>query len=133
LPRLDRYLLALRASRAGHLVTVAEIIEALWPASAPVSARNRVQSLVVALRRRLPDGGLLTALALHRHLGDRHDQADTLTHLGDTHHATGDHNAASGAWRQALDILTDLDHADADAVRAKLDLSGAGGGTPDRS
>jgi DNA-binding SARP family transcriptional activator/tetratricopeptide (TPR) repeat protein len=60
LPRLDRYLLALLASRSGHLVTVDEIIQALWPSSPPASARNRVQSLVAGLRHRLSASEIIT-------------------------------------------------------------------------
>jgi DNA-binding SARP family transcriptional activator len=60
------------------------------------------------------------ALALFRESGDRHLEATILTHLGDVQHATGEHDAARKTWRQALDILTDLDHSDADAVRAKV-------------
>ena len=60
LPRLDRYLLALLASRGGHPVTVDEITHALWPAAAPASARNRVHSLVAALRRRLSSQAIVT-------------------------------------------------------------------------
>ena len=55
------------------------------------------------------------ALDLFRDLGDRYDEADTLTHLGDTHHAAGDPDAARDAWQQALTILDELDHPDADA------------------
>jgi tetratricopeptide (TPR) repeat protein len=60
------------------------------------------------------------ALTLFRDLGDRYYEADTLTHLGDTHHAAGHPDQARTAWAAALDILTDLDHPDADTVRAKL-------------
>ena len=52
-------------------------------------------------------------------------QALTLTHLGDANLAAGDASAARDAWRQALVILDDLQHPDADEVRAKLrDLAG---------
>jgi tetratricopeptide (TPR) repeat protein len=60
------------------------------------------------------------ALDLYRDLGDRYDEAETLTSLGETHHAAGDPNAARDAWRHALIILDDLDHPDADHVRARL-------------
>jgi tetratricopeptide (TPR) repeat protein len=60
------------------------------------------------------------ALTLLRDLGDRYDEADTLTRLGDTHHATGNHHAAHDAWQQALTTLNELNHPDADKVRAKL-------------
>jgi hypothetical protein len=57
---------------------------------------------------------------LFRDLGDRYGEADTLTHLAETHHATGNPQAACGAWQQALTILDDLDHPNAEQVRAKL-------------
>jgi tetratricopeptide (TPR) repeat protein len=58
---------------------------------------------------------------LYRQVGDRYYVAEGLTRLGEIHEAAGDPRAAADAWRQALDILTDLDHPDADEVRAKLD------------
>jgi tetratricopeptide (TPR) repeat protein len=60
------------------------------------------------------------ALDLFRDLGNRYHEAATLTHLGDTHHAIGDPAAARDAWQQALAILDQLDHPDAEQVRAKL-------------
>ncbi|HEY3870030.1 MAG TPA: BTAD domain-containing putative transcriptional regulator [Actinocrinis sp.] len=56
-------------------------------------------------------------------------QTLTLTHLGDAHLAAGDPGAAREAWRQALSILDDLQHPDADKVRGKLSgLAGGGAG-----
>jgi DNA-binding SARP family transcriptional activator len=60
------------------------------------------------------------ALALSRELGARYDEADILHQLGDIHHATGDLTAATAAWAEGLAILDDLDHPDADRLRAKL-------------
>jgi tetratricopeptide (TPR) repeat protein len=60
------------------------------------------------------------ALRLFRDLGDRVNEAETLTNLGDTRHADGDQQQAQDAWQQALDILDDLHHPDAGHVRAKL-------------
>jgi DNA-binding SARP family transcriptional activator len=60
------------------------------------------------------------ALALFWDLRDRYQQADVMTRLGDTHHAAGDPDAARHAWRDALTILEQLDHAAADTVRTKL-------------
>jgi tetratricopeptide (TPR) repeat protein len=60
------------------------------------------------------------ALSLHRESGDRLGEADTLTHLGDTRHAAGELAQAREAWQQALAILEDLQHPNADKVRAKL-------------
>jgi DNA-binding SARP family transcriptional activator len=60
------------------------------------------------------------AIELFRHLGDRYHEAVVLANLGDAHHADGDIDSAHRTWTQALRILTDLGHADADRVRAKL-------------
>ncbi len=60
------------------------------------------------------------ALPLLQEHGMRYFEADALSHLGDAHRASGDHPAARAAWTRALDIFTDLDHPDAEAVRTKL-------------
>ncbi|HWM04677.1 MAG TPA: BTAD domain-containing putative transcriptional regulator [Actinophytocola sp.] len=60
------------------------------------------------------------AITLHHTAGDRHDEANVLAHLGDTHATAGDPDRAREAWSQALTILTDLDHPDADRLRATL-------------
>lgn len=48
------------------------------------------------------------------------EEAGTLTRTGDTHHAMGDHDAASRVWQDALVILTELARPDADRLRARL-------------
>ncbi|HEV2376606.1 MAG TPA: BTAD domain-containing putative transcriptional regulator [Streptosporangiaceae bacterium] len=53
-------------------------------------------------------------------VADLHMRAESLTHLGDAHQAGGDTSAARHAWRQALAILDDLHHPDAERVRARL-------------
>ncbi|HZM76295.1 MAG TPA: tetratricopeptide repeat protein [Candidatus Limnocylindrales bacterium] len=60
------------------------------------------------------------AIELYRELSDRFHEADTLTHLGDAHHSAKDLDAARLAWQQALTILDELDHPDAERVRANL-------------
>ncbi|WP_181871002.1 tetratricopeptide repeat protein [Sphaerisporangium album] len=60
------------------------------------------------------------SLEHYRQGGDRYGEAETLIHLGDAHHAAGAPDAASQAWRDALVILDDLGHSDAEEVRAKL-------------
>jgi tetratricopeptide (TPR) repeat protein/transcriptional regulator with XRE-family HTH domain len=60
------------------------------------------------------------ALNLHHEAGNRYYEADTLTHLGDTHVSAGDPEQARVAWRRALEILDELDHPDAEQLRAKL-------------
>jgi tetratricopeptide (TPR) repeat protein/transcriptional regulator with XRE-family HTH domain len=59
-------------------------------------------------------------LTLVRSLGDRYQEADTLANLGGVHLATGDPGAAQDAWQRALAILVELDHPDAERVRARL-------------
>jgi DNA-binding SARP family transcriptional activator/tetratricopeptide (TPR) repeat protein len=60
------------------------------------------------------------ALDLLRESGARFDEAFTLTHLGDARHAAGELVQARDAWQQALAVLEDLQHPDADQVRARL-------------
>jgi tetratricopeptide (TPR) repeat protein len=59
-------------------------------------------------------------LTLVRYLGDRYQEADTLANLGGVHLDTGDPRAAQDAWQLALAILDELDHPDAEQVRARL-------------
>ena len=60
------------------------------------------------------------ALDLHRETDSRWGVAETLGHLGDTRHAAGNPEEARTAWEEALAILDDLHHPDADQIRAKL-------------
>ncbi|GAA2633996.1 hypothetical protein Adu01nite_56170 [Paractinoplanes durhamensis] len=60
------------------------------------------------------------AAALFRDERDQQYQAIVLSHLGDAEEAAGRPRAARDAWRNSLAILTELDHPDADEVRAKL-------------
>jgi DNA-binding SARP family transcriptional activator/tetratricopeptide (TPR) repeat protein len=60
------------------------------------------------------------AVAMYEDLGDRYQVANSLARLGDTLHAAGDHPTAHDAWNRALDILTDLEHPDAERVRARI-------------
>jgi DNA-binding SARP family transcriptional activator len=64
---------------------------------------------------------------LWRDLGDRYYVANTSTRLGDVHDDAGDYDAAYAAWQQALAILDEFGHPDADGVRARLDKLTAGG------
>jgi predicted negative regulator of RcsB-dependent stress response len=58
---------------------------------------------------------------LFRELGDRYFEATTLVYLGDIHLDAGNREEARDAWQQALIILDDLDHPDAEPVREKID------------
>jgi tetratricopeptide (TPR) repeat protein len=59
-------------------------------------------------------------LALCRQSGSLRLEAVTLTHLGEANRAEGNLRDARTAWEQALIILDDLNHPDADQVRARL-------------
>jgi DNA-binding SARP family transcriptional activator/tetratricopeptide (TPR) repeat protein len=67
------------------------------------------------------------ALDLFRGLGGRLHEALTLTRVGDTHRAGGSPEAARHSWQAAVEILVELDHPDAAAVREKLDLPSVAG------
>ncbi|GIF01371.1 ATP-binding protein [Paractinoplanes rishiriensis] len=53
---------------------------------------------------------------------DRQYIAIILDHIGDAHQAAGNHKAAREAFVESLAILTDLEHPDAESVRAKLSV-----------
>ncbi|MFC9620735.1 BTAD domain-containing putative transcriptional regulator [Streptomyces sp. NPDC056930] len=55
-----------------------------------------------------------------RRFGNRYGEADALRSLGESLRAAGDPEAAREAWRDALVILDELEHPDADVVRGLL-------------
>jgi len=65
------------------------------------------------------------SLRLCEDLGDRYGQADTLASLGDAYQALGDGGRARDAWRAALAHLVELEHPEAEDVRARLDAASA--------
>ena len=60
------------------------------------------------------------AVDLYGEIGHRWGYAETLGHLGDARQAAGDLGKARTAWEEALAVLDDLHHPDADRIRAKL-------------
>jgi tetratricopeptide (TPR) repeat protein/transcriptional regulator with XRE-family HTH domain len=60
------------------------------------------------------------ALSLYREAGDRFFEGETLTHLGDAQEAARELAQAKQARLQALAILDEIQHPDAERVRAKL-------------
>ena len=60
------------------------------------------------------------AVELTTRIGDRYHQAVALVSCGDAHQAAGDAAAARVVWQQAAEILDELRHPDAEAVRKKL-------------
>ena len=65
-------------------------------------------------------GHFESALGLCREYGDRYSEAEILIHVGDARHAAGELPQARQAWQQALAIYDDIEHPDAEKVRAKL-------------
>jgi tetratricopeptide (TPR) repeat protein len=61
-----------------------------------------------------------TALGMIEGLRPGYYQTIWLVHLGDTYHAAGEPERSRYAWQQALDILEELKHSDANQVRARL-------------
>jgi hypothetical protein len=62
----------------------------------------------------------LRAIALCRQLGNRTDEAESLTALGDSALAAGDPAAARKAWEESLFILDELRLPLGRSVRARL-------------
>jgi tetratricopeptide (TPR) repeat protein len=62
----------------------------------------------------------LQSLGECREFGHRWAEADALAHLGQAYLARGDTDMARRVWGQAIGILDDLCHPDADDIRAKL-------------
>jgi DNA-binding SARP family transcriptional activator/tetratricopeptide (TPR) repeat protein len=60
------------------------------------------------------------SLNAFRELGDQYNQAEILTHLAAARQADGDRLAARQSLRDALSILTELNHPDAGRVSAQL-------------
>ncbi|BCJ68440.1 ATP-binding protein [Polymorphospora rubra] len=60
------------------------------------------------------------ALGRFRQAGDDHLAGLILTDLGDAHSCLGDTVAAERAWREALTLLDNVRHQDAEKVRARL-------------
>lgn len=58
-----------------------------------------------------------------REVGSRYHEADSLDHLGDVELAAGHMRTARDAWQRAWDLLTELQHDEAAAVRLKLERS----------
>jgi tetratricopeptide (TPR) repeat protein len=60
------------------------------------------------------------AADLFRQANDRYKEADTLGRLGDALHAAGEVGEAAVIWGRAADVLAEIGHAEADAMRARI-------------
>lgn len=61
---------------------------------------------------------------LYSELGEHYYHAEALTRLGNARQAAGNLRAAGEAWKQALTILSQQNHPEAEELRAKLDSLG---------
>ncbi len=117
----------------GWLVTDTATGYALVPAPAQPSARRPPKDKVLANPAAIPSAGpelptgstrlATVGLLVEGWPDDLREcvyEAETLTRLGDTRQAAGEHAQASDAWQQALAILEDIQHPHAAKVRAKL-------------
>lgn len=60
------------------------------------------------------------ALKSHQDIGNRWGEGHTLGNLGDAQLGAGESEAARGSWLEALAILSECDHADAEKIRERL-------------
>jgi tetratricopeptide (TPR) repeat protein len=60
------------------------------------------------------------AIDLFGEVGDRYNQARTLIRFGEVQHANGDTGTGHRTWQDALQILEQLAHPDAEELRARL-------------
>jgi DNA-binding SARP family transcriptional activator/tetratricopeptide (TPR) repeat protein len=56
----DRIVLAMLLLQPGRIVSIDELIDAVWPGDPPATARGQLQTCVSRLRRMLPTGAILT-------------------------------------------------------------------------
>ncbi len=123
------------ALRIGQVVPVAELVDAIWEAEPPRSARASLQALMTRLRQllkplpdavltRVGDGYLLEFdqdlidAERSRALGRAARAAD-----GDIYSAIGNKAMAKAVWRRALAILEELQDLGADEVRSRLGVA----------
>jgi DNA-binding SARP family transcriptional activator len=108
----QRALIAMLLVHANEIVSTRRIIENLWNGEAPATARNTVQTLVLRVRRKLPedslihrDGGYLLKVAEHaldaRLFIDLWARSRTAITAGDPALATCLMLEALGLWRGA--------------------------------
>jgi DNA-binding SARP family transcriptional activator/WD40 repeat protein len=119
----ERLLLALLLSRANSVVSVGDIIEALWETGPPRSAVKSVQVYVVRLRNALepqgrsPDRSLVMRRGAGYLLHAERDQVDALrfadlAEKGRSAAAAGAHGLAAGMFREALGLWRGASYAD---------------------
>ncbi|MEJ2852022.1 MULTISPECIES: ATP-binding protein [unclassified Saccharothrix] len=124
LAQLGRVLDEVGEHRGGlaHFRRAAEILSAEDDLLNLASALNAIGRSLHHLgdhRRAVEYYGVVAAL--ERAWGDVWSLARTLDRLGDAQDALGDRTAARSAWTEALSLLVEIDHHDADLVSAKLE------------
>lgn len=106
-----RLVVGIMAVRAGQMVAVDELIDALWDSAPPRSARGSLQSQMTRIRHLLeplPDTALTRCGDGYRIELDADDRESALLRLADTYRSAGNQEHARTAWRQARVILDEL-------------------------
>ncbi|MBB2945756.1 DNA-binding SARP family transcriptional activator/tetratricopeptide (TPR) repeat protein [Actinoplanes lutulentus] len=117
----DRVVLAMLLLRPGRIVGPGELIEAVWGADPPATARGQLQTCVSRLRRVLPAGVILSDPAGYGiRPGEDELDATVFLRLVEQARAAEDPGAARRAYKKALDLWKGdaCAEIDAPAVRA---------------
>ncbi|WIY05261.1 BTAD domain-containing putative transcriptional regulator [Amycolatopsis mongoliensis] len=104
----------------------------LGPDGEPVDTRftQHTRGLALVGLGRLDEGiaCIRDSVSMFFEMGEQYEAADVLAQLGTIHLRHGDRAVARECWVRSVRLLTELDHPDADDVRAKLAaLVGSGG------
>ncbi|WP_229067819.1 BTAD domain-containing putative transcriptional regulator [Actinoplanes sp. DH11] len=101
----DRVVLAMLLLRAGRVVGLGELTEAVWGTTPPATARGQLQTCVSRLRRLLPSGVIVSDPAGYRiQPGAEELDATVFRRLVAEARTAGDPGTARRAYRQALDL-----------------------------
>lgn len=117
----------LLAKRGDHVDALTFCLEAfeIHEASADVAGMANTADSLGYIHRRLGDfaeaaNRYRDAVDLFGEIGDRYPQASSLCALAETCQAFGDDAAARRAWEQALAIYVELEHPEAEHIRALI-------------
>ncbi|MFF5082329.1 BTAD domain-containing putative transcriptional regulator [Actinoplanes sp. NPDC000266] len=117
----DRIVLAMLLLRPGRVLGVGELVDAVWGADPPVTARSQLQTCVSRLRRILPSGAIRTDPAGYR-IDPTSDELDVsaFDRLVAVARTAGDPEEARQAYRKAFDLWRGpaLAEAESEAVRS---------------
>ncbi|MGH8875839.1 MAG: AfsR/SARP family transcriptional regulator [Stackebrandtia sp.] len=101
-----------RADQIAEQIQYREIMPAIWDSLGFIHHRLGEPGRAFEFYQRANDGD--------RVRGDRLSMASSWERMGDVKHSTGDEAAAVSLWRQALAMLDEIGHPDAEPLRAKI-------------